>query len=90
MTMQFIYLITAFFFLFAFTNIALAFNLIADLCLVYEILLDKCLIAFFKVLKALENLLVNASITATPSYTSLLIITSALTIKASLTRTLKI
>jgi hypothetical protein len=78
--MQFIYLTTAFFFLLAFMHTALAFNLVADLRLVCEILLDKCSIAFLKALKALENLLVNASVTAAPSYTSSLIITFALTI----------
>jgi hypothetical protein len=77
--MLFIYLTTAFFFLLAFTNVAPASNPAADLCLVYEILLDKCPIAFLKVLEALEKLTVNASVTAAPSYTSPLIFTSALT-----------
>jgi hypothetical protein len=88
--MQFIYLTTAFFFLLALTHTAPASDLVADLRLVYEILLDKCSTAFLKVLEALENLLVNASVTTALSYTSLLIITSALTIKTSLTGTLKI
>jgi hypothetical protein len=77
--MQFIYLTTAFFFLLTLTNTAFASNLVADLCLVYEILLDKCFIAFLEVLEALEKLTVNASVTAAPSYTSFLIFTSALT-----------
>ena len=88
--MQFIYLTTAFFFLLALTYAAPAFDLAADLRLVCEILLDKCPIAFLKVLEALENLLVNTSVTAALSYTSPLIITSALTIKTSLTGTPKI
>jgi hypothetical protein len=78
--MQFIYLITAFFFLFAFTHTALVSDPIADLCLIYEILLNKCLIALLKALEALETFLVNASVTVTPSYTSSLIITFVLTI----------
>jgi hypothetical protein len=77
--MQFIYLTTAFFFLLALTNAAFASNFVADLCLVCEILLDKCSIAFLKVLEALEKLIVNASVTAAPSYTSSLIFTSAST-----------
>jgi hypothetical protein len=77
--MQFIHLTTAFFFLLAFTNTALASNLAANLRLVYEILLDKCSTAFLEVLEALEKLTVNASVTAAPSYTSSLIFTSALT-----------
>jgi len=88
--MQFIYLTTAFFFLLALMHIAPASNPVADLCLVCEILLNKCLTAFLKVLEALENLLVNASVTATPSYTSPLIITFTSTIKTSLIGTLKI
>jgi len=88
--MQFIYLTTAFFFFLAFTYTAPVSDLVANLCLVYKILLNKCFTAFFKVFKALENLFVNASVTAAPSYTSPLIITSALTIKTSLTRILKI
>jgi hypothetical protein len=77
--MLFIYLTTAFFFFFAFTNVALASNPVADLCLVYEILLNKCPIAFLKVLEALEKLTVNASVTTAPSYTSLLIFIFVLT-----------
>jgi hypothetical protein len=77
--MQFIYFTTAFFFLLTLTNAALASNLAADLRLVYEILLDKCFTAFLEVLEALEKLIVNASVTAAPSYTSSLIFTSALT-----------
>jgi hypothetical protein len=78
--MQFIYLTTAFFFfLLALTNAAPASNPAADLRLVYEILLNKCPMAFLKVLEALEKLIVNASVTAAPSYTSSLIFTSALT-----------
>jgi len=88
--MQFIYLTTAFFFLLALTHAAPASDPAADLRLVCEILLDKCPMAFLEVLKALENLLVNASVTAAPSYTSLLIIISASTIKTSLTGTPKI
>jgi hypothetical protein len=88
--MQFIHLTTAFFFLLAFTHTALVSDLVADLCLVYEILLNKCFTAFLKVLKALENLPVNASVTTALSYTSLLIITSISTIETSLTGTLKI
>jgi hypothetical protein len=88
--MQFIYLTTAFFFLLALTHTAPASDLAADLCLVCEILLDKCLTAFLEVLEALENLPVNASVTAAPSYTSPLIITSASTIETSLTGTPKI
>jgi hypothetical protein len=88
--MQFIHLTTAFFFLLALTHAAPASDPTADLRLVCEILLDKCPTAFLKVLKALENLPVNASVTAAPSYTSPLIITSASTIETSLTGTLKI
>jgi hypothetical protein len=88
--MQFIHLTTAFFFLLALTHAAPASNPVADLRFICEILLDKCPTAFLKVLKALENLPVNSSITTTPSYTSPPIIISALAIETSLIGTPKI
>jgi hypothetical protein len=74
MTMQFIHLTTTFFFLLALTHAAPASDLIADLRLVCEISPDKCPTA---ILKALEILSVNASVTVAPSYISSPIITSA-------------
>jgi hypothetical protein len=88
--MQFIHLTTAFFFLLALTHAAPASDPAADLRLVCEILPDKCPTAFLEVLEALENLPVNASVTAAPSYTSPPIITSASTIETSPTGTPKI
>jgi hypothetical protein len=72
--MKFIHLTTTFFFLLALTYAAPASDLIADLRLACEILLDKCPTA---ILEALEDLSVNASVTAAPSYISPPIITSA-------------